>query len=56
MNEDRLDFLADLFVALRIPETTGETLEQFIHRKEMEVTRKGVQGHESDRRLEVNRM
>lgn len=34
MNDARLEFLADLFVAERIREKTGENLEQFMERKE----------------------
>lgn len=43
MDDVVLDFLADLYVAERVGEKTGETFLQFIARKERELA-KGVSG------------
>lgn len=41
MDDAVLDFLADLYVAERVREKTGETFLQFIARKERELAKGG---------------
>ena len=46
MDDAVLDFLADLYIAERVEEKTGETFLQFVDRKERELM-KGVSGSAS---------
>lgn len=55
MDDARLEFWADIFVAERIQQKTGETLLQFIERKEKEWKKEVTRKYGTTRSVEIYR-